>query len=209
MKRIKEVIVVEGRFDKNTVSQVVDAIIIETTGFQVFSDNEKLSLLRTLADKRGIIILTDSDSAGFFIRGRLRGLLDNKNVKHAYIPDIYGREKRKQTSSREGKVGVEGMRRDIIMESLERAGATFIDNETTDRDESSDLSDDDLFSSMLISTVDLYETGLTGKANSSARRKDLLISLGLPERLSTSGMLDVLNALYTKEEFYVTISRKE
>ena len=125
MLKVKEVIVVEGRYDKNTVSQAVDGIVIETSGYGIFSDAEKIDLLRKLADKRGLIILTDSDSAGFLIRGHLKGQLGCSNIKQAYIPDVLGREKRKRASSKEGKLGVEGMSRDVILGALRRAGATF------------------------------------------------------------------------------------
>ena len=193
MKRVREVIVVEGRYDKNTVAQVVDATMIETSGFSIFSDKEKLSLLRRLADSRGLIIFTDADGAGFFIRGRLRGLLENANVKHAYIPDVKGREKRKSKNSKEGKLGVEGMSRDVILAALERAGATF-----------EDAAPDTVLntgSTERITKADLYSAGLSGGIDSAKKRRELLASLSLPERLSANGMLDVLNILYTREEF--------
>jgi ribonuclease M5 len=124
MRKVMEVIVVEGRYDKSKVAQAVDATVIETSGFQILSDEEKLTMLRKLAEKRGLIILTDSDSAGFLIRGHLKGMLGT-GVKHAYIPDVKGREKRKRTPSSEGKLGVEGMSSEVIISALERAGATF------------------------------------------------------------------------------------
>ena len=125
MIRIKEAIVVEGRYDKNTLSQIVDAHIIETAGFGIFSDKEKTALLRRLAEKCGIIILTDSDGAGFLIRNRIKGAVPDGCVKHAYIPDIKGKERRKQHASKEGKLGVEGMTPEIIIEALKRSGATI------------------------------------------------------------------------------------
>ena len=189
MKRVREVIVVEGRYDKSNVAQVVDATIIETSGFSVFSDKEKLALLRRLADNRGLIILTDADRAGFFIRGRLRGMLDGANVKHAYIPDVKGREKRKSADSKEGKIGVEGMRPEIILTALERAGASFDEAPPT------------AVSKERITKADLYSAGLSGGVDSAKKRRGLLKSLDLPERLSSNGMLDVLNILYTREEF--------
>jgi len=187
---VKEVIVVEGRYDKNTVAQVVDATIIETSGFGIFSDNEKLTLLRKLAKKRGLIILTDSDKAGFFIRGRLRGMLDDVNIKHAYIPDLKGREKRKPSPSKEGKLGVEGMTPDVIIKALERTGATFIDNEQQ------------LEKKQRITKSDLFTAGLYGGDDSAQKRRALQRSLELPERLSTNGLLDVLNILYTRDDFF-------
>jgi len=186
---IKEVIVVEGRYDKNTVAQVVDATIIELSGFRVFSDKDKINLLRKLADKRGLIIFTDSDKAGFFIRGRLRGMLDDLEIKHAYIPDIPGKEKRKTESSKEGKLGVEGMTPDVIITALKRAGATF-DCETGTSE-----------SRQPISKADLFEAGLSGRNDSALKRHKLLKQLQLPERLSANGLLDVLNSLYTRDEF--------
>jgi len=190
MKHVYEVIVVEGRYDKNAVSQIVDATIIETSGFGILNNKEKITLLKKLAEKRGLIILTDSDKAGFFIRGRLRSMLGDINVKHAYIPDIIGREKRKEAPSKEGKLGVEGMTKDIIIKSLELAGATFTDEVTEEQIKS------------MITKADLYNLGLSGKKDSAQKRQTLLKQLNLPERLSTNSLLDVLNALFTKEEFY-------
>ena len=125
--RIKEAIVVEGRYDKNTLSQVVDALILETKGFGVFNDKEKLALLRRIAEKDGLIVLTDSDGAGFVIRNYLKGSIDPALVKHAYIPDREGKERRKRTPGKEGKLGVEGMRPQVLLDALRTAGATFLD----------------------------------------------------------------------------------
>lgn len=192
--RIKEVIVVEGRYDKNTVSQVVDATIIETSGFGIFSDDDKLSLLRQLAEKRGLIIFTDSDGAGFVIRGHLKSALGTLNIKHAYIPDIAGKERRKRTRSKEGKIGVEGMRPDVILSALTRCGATFEDGaQVPARSEP-------------ITKADLYSAGLSGTAGSAQKRLELLKKLELPEHLSPNALLDVLNALYSREEFIRFIS---
>lgn len=190
MLKVKEVIVVEGRYDKNTVSQVIDGTVIETSGYGIFSDKEKVELLKKLAEKRGLIILTDSDSAGFMIRGYLKGLLNCKYVKHAYIPDVQGREKRKRIASKEGKLGVEGMNREIIVNSLIRAGATFEDEfDTSEKGEP-------------ITKSDMYEAGLSGKAGSAERRSKLLHMLELPEHLSPNGLLDVLNVLYSRSDFF-------
>ncbi len=190
MLKVREVIVVEGRYDKNTISQVIDATVIETSGFGIFSDKDKTALLKKLAEKRGLIILTDSDSAGFMIRGYLKGLLDSKTVKHAYIPDIIGREKRKSAPSKEGKLGVEGMDRDVIIAALKRSGATFEhDGERTRGSEE-------------ITKADLFVQGLSGTDGSAERRAKLLLHLGLPERLSPNSLLDVLNTLYTRDEFF-------
>ena len=191
MKQIREVIVVEGRYDKNTVAQAVSGTIIETSGFRVFSDKEKIALLRRLAEKRGLIILTDSDKAGFFIRGRLRGMLEGLNVKHAYIPDVLGREKRKASPSNEGKIGVEGMTGEVIVAALERAGATFEhDGAKLERGDP-------------ITKTDMFSAGLSGCASSAQKREKLLKCLDLPTRMSANALLGVLNILYgSRDEFF-------
>ena len=189
MRRIKEVIVVEGRYDKNTLSQVVDAVILETAGFGIFHDAAKRHLLKTLAETRGLIVLTDSDGAGFLIRNHIRGCVDPKLVKHAYIPDVYGKERRKNAPSKEGKLGVEGMRPEILLEALQRAGATFEDDAEAERP-------------ARITKADLYARGLSGREGSRENRLSLLRRLNLPERMSADAMLDVLNALMDREAFY-------
>lgn len=189
MQRIKEVIVVEGRYDKNTLSQVVDAVILETSGFGIFNDAEKRHLLQTMAEKRGLVVLTDSDGAGFMIRNHIRGCVDPKLVKHAYIPDIHGKERRKARASKEGKLGVEGMRPEVLLDALHRAGATFDDSPTDTHLEQ-------------ITKVDLYARGLSGGVNSAEKRRQLLRRLELPEHMSADAMLDVLNALMDRETFY-------
>ena len=189
MRRIKEVIVVEGRYDKNTLSQVVDAVILETAGFGIFHDAAKRHLLKTLAETRGLIVLTDSDGAGFLIRNHIRGCLDPKLVKHAYIPDVYGKERRKNAPSKEGKLGVEGMCPEILLEALQRAGATFEDSAEAERP-------------ARITKADLYARGLSGREGSRENRLSLLRRLNLPERMSADAMLDVLNALMDREAFY-------
>ena len=189
MQRIKEVIVVEGRYDKNTLSQVVDAVILETSGFGIFNDSAKRRLLQTMAETRGLIVLTDSDGAGFMIRNHIRGSVDPKLVKHAYIPDIYGKERRKAKASKEGKLGVEGMRPEILLEALRRAGATFDDSPDKTRVPQ-------------ITKADLYVRGLSGGEDSAEKRRQLLMKLDLPERMSADAMLDVLNALMDRDQFY-------
>ncbi|NLL46064.1 MAG: DUF4093 domain-containing protein [Clostridiales bacterium] len=193
MLRIKEAIVVEGRYDKNTLSQLVDTTIIETGGFGIFSDRDKLELIKKLASKRGIIILTDGDGAGFLIRNYLKSSIAKDNIKHAYIPDIPGKERRKRSPSGEGKLGVEGMTPEILIQALRRAGATF-DDGPEDEDKPP------------ITKADLYELGLLGKEGSRERRLALIANLGLPERLSTQSLLDVLNALYDREELLNLLS---
>ena len=188
MHSVREVIVVEGRYDKNTLSQVVDAVIIETSGFGIFNDAEKRKLLHTMAEARGLIVLTDSDGAGFVIRNYIKGCVDPKLVKHAYIPDIYGKERRKSVPSREGKLGVEGMEPQVLLDALIRAGATFDDEENKK-------------SAPRISKADMYAHGLSGREGSAEKRKQLIRQLGLPERLTADGLLDVLNATMSREEF--------
>ncbi len=197
MRKVKEVIVVEGKYDKNTLSQVVDAVILETSGFGIFHDREKRKLLETLAEKKGLIILTDSDAAGFQIRNHIKGLVDPALVRHAYIPDIYGKERRKNRASREGKLGVEGMRPDLLIDSLISAGATFEDEERTED------------SSPHITKSDLYVFGLSGRENSAEKRSRLKKKLGLPERLGTDALLDFLNVIMTREELYHLVSSSE
>lgn len=184
---VKEVIVVEGRYDKNTLSQVFDAVIIETSGFGVFNDKEKLALLRRLAETRGLVVLTDSDGAGFVIRNFIKGAVDPALVKQAYIPDIPGRERRKSAPSKEGKLGVEGMSPEVLVEALRRAGATLGGEAATHR-------------SGGITKATLYELGLSGGSGSAQRRRALLKKLDLPEKLGANALLDVLNALYTERE---------
>jgi len=190
MRKVQEVIVVEGRYDKNKLRQIFDCTVFETSGFSIFSDKQKISLLKKLAEKRGVIILTDSDSAGFLIRNHIKGSLGGISIKHAYIPDIYGREKRKTTGSKEGKLGVEGMSPEIIIQALERGGATF--------DDCCDAAE----AKMPITKTDLYFLSLSGTENSAKNRSELLKKLDLPERLTANSLLDVLNTLYTRDEFF-------
>ena len=190
MLRIREAIVVEGRYDKNTLSQLVDTVIIETSGFGIFKDKERLALLRRLAEKRGLIVLTDPDGAGFVIRGHLRGSLPPDRVKHAYVPDIYGKERRKRQGGKEGKLGVEGMRPQVLEAALRRAGATFLDEE----------GEDAAPAGRPITKADFVALGLSGGPDSGEKRRALLQRLELPEHLSPNAMLEVLNALFTREE---------
>lgn len=189
MRRIKEVIVVEGRYDKNTLAQVVDAPIITLGGFSVFHDKEKVRFLRRLAEERGLIVLTDSDGAGFVIRNYLKGALPGGSVKQAYIPDIAGKERRKRIPGKEGKLGVEGMTPALLENCLRRAGATIEDGDSPGGAAGSPLT-----------KGDLYAFGLSGGEDSAGKRRALQKSLGLPERLSANGLLQALNALYSREE---------
>ncbi len=186
MIKIKEAIVVEGRYDKNTLSQIVDAPILETSGFGIFKDRAQLSLLRKVAQTRGLIVLTDSDGAGFVIRNHLKGAIEPKYLKHAYIPDIVGKERRKSAPGKERKLGVEGMEPQVLLEALRRCGATFEGETTAVKGE--------------ITKQDLVELGLSGSAGSCNKRLELMAHLGLPERMSANAMLQALNLLYTLEE---------
>ena len=186
MLKIREAIVVEGRYDKNTLSQIVDAPILETSGFGIFKDREQMALLRQVAQRRGLIVFTDSDGAGFVIRNHLKSAIPGKFLKHAYIPDIPGKEKRKSAPGKEGKLGVEGVSPEILLEALRKAGAT-IEGEKSVPERG-------------ITKQDLMALGLSGSADASTRRSVLLQKLKLPERMSTNAMLQALNLLYTPEE---------
>jgi len=195
MVKIKEAIVVEGRYDKNTLSQILDAPILETSGFGIFKDKQQMALLRTIAETRGLIVFTDSDGAGFVIRNHIKSAIPGKYLKHAYIPDIYGKEKRKAAPGKEGKLGVEGMTREVILESLRRAGATIEGEETPD--------------SKQITKQDLMELGLSGTPEASGKRLKLLKKLNLPERMSPNAMLQALNLLYNLEELTTIVESME
>ena len=186
MIKIKEAIVVEGRYDKNTLAQIVDAPILETSGFGIFKDKKQMALLRQVAEKRGLIVFTDPDGAGFVIRNHIKSAIPGRFLKHAYIPDVMGKERRKRTPGKEGKLGVEGMNPDTIVEALRRAGAT-IDGECVS-------------GKSQITKQDLMELGLSGGADASSKRLSLLKELGLPEHMSSNAMLQTLNLLYTLEE---------
>ena len=187
MVKIREAILVEGRYDKNTLSQVVDAAIFETGGFGIMKDREKVEFLRAVAEKRGLIIFTDSDGAGFVIRNRLKSLLPPEKLLQAYIPEIKGKERRKKIAGKAGLLGVEGMTPEIILESLRRCGAHFIGEE-----ESSPRGN--------ITRQDLFALGLMGGENSSEKRAILKEKLSLPGQLGTGAFLDALNLMITKEE---------
>lgn len=183
---IKEAIIVEGRYDKAKVSRLFDAVIVETFGFGIFSDEKKLALIRSLAKKCGIIILTDSDSAGFLIRNYIKGVITAGTVKHAYIPDIPGKERRKSAPSAEGNLGVEGIPDNIIVNAVLSAGADEREPDENVRN---------------ITKADLYEDGLNGRQDSSAKRKKLLKMLDLPEHLSVNALCGVLNTMMSFEEY--------
>jgi len=196
--KIKEAIVVEGRYDKNTLSQLVDTMIIETKGFGIFKDNERLALLRRLARERGLVVLTDSDGAGFVIRNFLKGAIPPQQVKHAYIPDLFGKERRKRQPGKEGKLGVEGMRPQVLEEALHRAGVTFLDQEPGEQTPRRP-----------ITKADLFSASLSGGPDSASRRQMLLRCLDLPEHMTANAMLEALNVFCTYEEFQKAVSNLE
>jgi ribonuclease M5 len=184
--KIKEAIVVEGRYDKNTLSQIVDSTIFETNGFGIFKDSQKMELLRRVAEKRGLIVFTDSDGAGFVIRNRIKSCIPAEYLKHAYIPDIYGKERRKAAPGKEGKLGVEGMTREVIYDALRRCGATIEGENVTP--------------AASITKQDMMELGLSGGRDSAAKRLALLKKLNLPEHMSANALLQALNVLYRLDE---------
>lgn len=186
MVEIEEAILVEGRYDKNTLSQVVKAPIIEAGGFGILKDREKIAFLRQVAEKRGLVLFTDSDGAGFVIRNRLKSLLPPGKVYHAYIPDIPGKEKRKRKGSKEGLLGVEGMTPEIILEALRRSGAHFLKEEQKDKQPQ-------------ITRQDLYDLGLMGGTNSSERRELVKRQFQLPSHLGTGAFLDALNLITDRQ----------
>lgn len=188
MIRVREAILVEGRYDANAVHQVVDAIVLETGGFRIFNDKDQLRLLRRIAATRGLILLTDSDGAGFVIRNYLKGALPAGSIKQAYIPDIQGKERRKRHSSKEGKLGVEGMRPDVILQALRRAGATI------EQEGSASISND------VITKADFYEWGLSGRTDSAKRRAAVLHALDLPAHMTANALLEFINAVGTRAD---------
>ena len=195
MVKIREAIVVEGRYDKNTLSQVVDAPIFETNGFGIRKDKARMDLLRRVAEQRGLIIFTDSDGDGFVIRNFPKGAIPAKYLKHAYIPDIPGKERRKSAPGKEGKLGVEGMTPEILLACLKRAGATILGEDTP--------------AEQPITKQDLFELGLSGGANASEKRKKLMKKLALPEHLSPNGLVQALSLLYTREELTALAAQLE
>ena len=186
MVKIKEAILVEGRYDKNTLSQIVDAPILETNGFGIFKDKKQMALLRQIAEKRGLIVFTDGDGAGFVIRNHVKSAIPGKYLKHAYTPDIFGKERRKDKAGKEGKLGVEGMKPEIILEALRKAGATIEGEDAPQRQS--------------ITKQDMMDLGLSGGADSGAKRLALLKKLSLPEHMSANALLQALNLLYSLEE---------
>ena len=187
MIKIDKPIIVEGKYDVIKLSRIVDGLIIKTDGFGIFKDKEKQQLLRRLAGEKGIIVLTDSDSAGFLIRKFLKSSIPEDRITHVYIPDVYGKEKRKIQAGKEGKLGVEGISESVLLEAFRKAGVICDETDTEER--------------RLITNIDLYEAGLMGRDNGKEKRVKLMKALALPERLSTSSLLKILNTFVTYEEF--------
>lgn len=195
MIKIKEAIIVEGKYDKIKLSSIIDGLIIETNGFRIFKDKNKVEFLRKLADTRGILVFTDSDSAGFLIRNHISSIIPKDKIKHAYIPDIYGKEKRKNKYSKEGKLGVEGAPQEVIINSLKNANVLYSLSEPACKEKRE------------ITKLDLYNWGLSGKDNSSKLRRKFLKQLNLPEHLSANSLLKVLNSIMTYDELKLEIDK--
>lgn len=186
MLHLEQAVIVEGKYDKIKLSSVVDAVIITTNGFSVIKDKEKLEIIRFFAKNKGIIILTDSDSAGFKIRNFLKGAISDGKITNVYIPDIFGKEKRKAVPSKEGKIGVEGIDTQILLEAFRKAGV--ISTEADSRREP-------------VTKLDLFEVGLSGGSNSAEKRSELLKYLGMPELMTTNAMLEIINTMMPRDEF--------
>ena len=195
MIKVEQVIIVEGRYDKIKLSSIIDGIIIETEGFGIFKNKEKQKLIRRLAEKKGIVILTDSDSAGFVIRNFITSIVPKEYITNVYIPDIFGKEKRKTEASKEGKLGVEGVSVDVLISAFQKAGIGVSDSEKSEKRE--------------ITLNDFYDDGLTGAGDSKAKRVALLKALELPERMSTKAMLEILNTFLTYEEYKKLLESEE
>ena len=194
--KVKQAIIVEGKYDKIKLDSIVDGIIITTDGFGIFKDEEKKGLIRKFAQNEGVVILTDSDSAGFLIRSHINGFINNGKIINVYIPDIFGKEKRKTTASKEGKIGVEGIKSEVLINAFKQAGIIFEANE-------SNLTDN----VYVIKKSDLYEVGFIGCENSLEKRKMLLLELGLPERLSTNNLIKIIPKICTKDKFEQIVSK--
>lgn len=199
MIKIKEAVIVEGKYDKIKLSSIIDGLIIETRGFHIFKDEQQMALIRRMAETRGLLILTDSDSAGFLIRHHLMSAIPEKYIKHAYIPDVLGKERRKEKGSKEGKLGVEGVSKQQILEALDRAGVLCEEENAPVREASSAV--------RKIEKADLFRDGLTGGENSAQNRRLLLLHLKLPEHLATNALLKVLNSMMTYEEYGILVEK--
>lgn len=194
MIKIKEAVIVEGKYDKIKLATILDAPIVTTDGFRIFKDKEKQKFIRNLAEKRGILILTDSDSAGLMIRSFLGGSIKKEYIKHAYIPELFGKEKRKTEASKEGLLGVEGVSKEIIIKSLEKAGVLAQDSQVVNDP---------------ITKIDLYDDGFFGKDNCAEKRKNLLRKVSLPSNLSTNALVQMLNVFMTRDEYKTLVKEIE
>lgn len=194
MIKLDRPVIVEGKYDVIKLSNLIDGLIIKTDGFGIFKDSEKQKLIRRLAKEKGIIVLTDSDSAGFVIRNFISSCVPKDKIINVYIPDLFGKEKRKTERSKEGKLGVEGVPEQVILDAFKKAGVTASKTDEKRR---------------LITNIDLYEAGLSGRENSSLKRKKLLSVLSLPERMSTSSLVKILNSFVTYEEFIKKVKEIE
>lgn len=186
MIKIKEAVIVEGKYDKIKLANILDAFIIETNGFQIYKDKERLDFIKRLADERGVIILTDSDHSGFQLRNYISMGIPKDKIKHLYIPDVYGKEKRKNEPSKEGKLGVEGIDDKVLTKLFENAAVECMETE----------------SRVLLTNYDLFAAGISGGANSKEKRKKLLKKLNLPEFLSTNSLLTYLNSSVSRDTFF-------
>ncbi len=194
MLKVKQAVIVEGKYDKIKLDSIIDGVIVQTNGYSIFKDKEKLALIRFYAEKTGIIILTDSDSAGFKIRNYLKGAIPDGKIINVYIPDIFGKERRKLKPSAEGKLGVEGVSKKILLEAFEKAGITAEEKDETQNTEK-------------IDSLLLYELGLSGGKNSSFLRKKVLQYFGLPSLLSSSAMTDALNTMISPDELTEAVEK--
>lgn len=195
MIKVDKIVVVEGKYDKIKLSSIIDGVVIDTEGFGIFKNKDKQKLLRMLAEKKGLVILTDSDSAGFLIRNFISSIIPNEYISNAYIPDLYGKEKRKETASKEGKLGVEGMPQEVIIDALSKAGVSCLASDTYVR--------------RTVSKLDLFEDGLSGMPESKSARLKLLKYLNLPERLGSKGLLDVINSIMTYDEYKTAVLKSK
>ncbi len=194
---VKEAIIVEGKYDKIKLSSFIDGMIIETRGFRIFKDREQMAFIRKMAQARGLLILTDSDSAGFLIRNYLKGSIPSNQIKHAYIPDIFGKEPRKDAPSKEGKLGVEGMQKQLLINALEKAGVVVRGQTAAETNRRQ------------ITKQDFFQWGLTGAADSGRKRKQLLKQLQLPAYLTANAMIDAINSFMTYEMFSLLVQQLE
>ncbi len=195
MLKTDRIIVVEGRYDKIKLSSIIDAVIIETDGFGIFKDKQKQKMLRLLAEKKGLVVLTDSDSAGFTIRNFISGFVPKDKIVNAYIPDVFGKEKRKDAPSKEGKLGVEGVSPEIIRNVLEKAGVLC---ETDDHPQK-----------RKVTKTDFFEDGLTGGKGSKEKRLSLLKHLSLPEKMTTNALIDIINLFMTYDDYKNALKEAE